>query len=315
MIIKKYAKSEQLKAMRLLLNRLPSKHPFYPKLATEIQTTMAGDYGEEMVYRELERMRLPYNYFLLHKVMLRTEKLFEIDFLLLTPFGAVILEIKNIIGLLEFKVNPSQIIQTKDNGEIKKYPCPVNQLNEYSYLLSNFFTHHNLTIPVFGAIVFASKNSHVKTTNNDTTILYKNEVYSFLRNLQNKSTIVSVSKLNQVKNLILKHDSPFEFFPLTKHYSIEVSDLISGVACEGCGQVGMNKIKNIWYCTSCQYADKYASLKSLQHYFWLYDDILTNKACRQFLLLDSRYEVKRLLRKANLLKLGKYKTTQYKKKN
>ncbi|MEK3976099.1 nuclease-related domain-containing protein [Psychrobacillus sp. FSL K6-1267] len=312
MIIKKYTESQQLKAMKLLLNRLPMKHPLYSKIGMEIQTTMAGDYGEEMVYRELERMHLPYNYYLFHKIMIRTEKLFEIDYILLTPFGAIVLEVKNIIGELEFQVNPSQLVQTKDNGEIKKYPCPVNQLNEYIYLLSNFFSHNNLSIPVFGAIVFTSKNSYVKTTTNETTILYKKDLYSFLRKLQNKPSTVTNSKLSQIKNLILKYNSSYDFFPLTKHYYIEPSDLILGVACEKCGQVGMNKVKNFWYCAGCQYVDKYALQKSLQQYFLLYDDFITNKTCREFLQLRTRYEANRLLRKANLIKIGNNKSTKYK---
>lgn len=311
MIIKKYAESEQLKAMKLLLHRLPTKHSLYPKLYTEIQTTIAGDYGEEVVYRELEKIQLPYKYYLFHKVMLRTEKMFEMDFLLLTPFGAVILEIKNIVGELEFKINPSQLVQSKGNGEINRYPCPANQLNEYIYLLSSFFASHNHSIPVHGAIIFASKNSYVKTSTNETTILYKNEIYSFLRNLQNQTSLISDTKLSNIKDLIRKQKSTFNYFPLTKFYFIEQKDLIKGVACERCGQVGMMKVKNLWHCTSCQYSDKDASSKTIEHYFLLCEDYITNKACRQFLLLENRFQVNRLFKRSGLKKIGNNKSTKY----
>lgn len=297
--------------MKLLLNRLPTKHPLYAKLSTEIQTTIAGDYGEEVVYRELEKIQLPYNYYLFHKVMLRTEKIFEMDFLILTPFGAVILEIKNIVGELEFKINPSQLVQSKGNGEINRYPCPANQLNEYVYLLSSFFKSHDLSMPVYGAVIFASKNCYVKTSTNDMTILYKNELYSFLRNLQNKTTIISDVKLRNIKDLIRKQKSTFNYFPLTKFYFIDQRDLIRGVACERCGQVGMTKINNLWQCTSCQYSDRDASRKSIEHYFLLCEDYITNKACRQFLLLESRFQVNRLFKRTGLKKVGNNRSTKY----
>lgn len=74
----------------------------------------------------------------------------------------------------------------------------------------------------------------------------------------------------------------------------------------------MNKVKNFWYCAGCQYVDKYALQKSLQQYFLLYDDFITNKTCREFLQLRTRYEANRLLRKANLIKIGNNKSTKYK---
>lgn len=85
MIIKKYADSIHTEAMELLARRLPDKHPLYYKILTEIQTTRAGDFGERIVFRELERMQLPFKCFVFDRVMLRTEKVFEMDALLLTP--------------------------------------------------------------------------------------------------------------------------------------------------------------------------------------------------------------------------------------
>lgn len=311
MIIKKYSDSVHTEAMELLARRLPDKHPLYYKILTEIQTTRAGDFGERIVFRELERMQLPFKCFVFHKVMLRTEKVFEMDALLLTPYGAVILEVKHIMGKLEFKENPSQLIQTKDSGEVNNYSCPVIQLSEYKYLLSKFFSKHNFSIPVIGAIVFATRKSFVKTTSNKATILYRNEVHSFLRNLQDHSPILTNSQIDLLKNLILKENSPFSYFPLTKHFFIDASDLIRGVACPNCGQIGMEKVKKKWYCSKCHLKDSKAHKDSLRTYFLLCNNYITNKACREFLQLNSRYEAKRILINSNLVKIGDKKATKY----
>ena len=297
--------------MELLTRRLPPKHPHYHKILMEIQTTRAGDYGERIVFRELERIQLPFKCFVFHRVMLRNEKVFEMDVLLLTPYGAVILEIKHIMGELEFKENPSQLIQTKVSGEINNYPCPVIQLTEYKYLLTKFFSDRNFSIPVMGAIVFATRKSFVKTTSNKATILYRNEIHSYLRNLQGHSPILTNSQLDLLKNLILKENTSFSYFPLTKHFFIDANDLIRGVACPSCEQIGMQKIKKKWCCPKCHLKDSKAHHDSLRSYFLLCNNYITNKACREFLQLNSRYEAKRILINSNLIKIGDKKSTKY----
>ena len=311
MIIKNYSKSVHLEAMDLLVRRLPPEHPLYSKIMMEIHTTKAGDFGEEIIFNELKKLQLPYKYYIFHRVMLRTERTFEIDILLLTPYGVVILEIKNIIGELEFKENPSQLIQTRINGEINNYPSPVTQLNEYIFLLSKFFSEYNLSIPVMGAIVFASRKSFVKTTSDKATILYKNEIHAYLRNLQHHSPTITNSQIDSLKNLILKKNSPFSYFPLTKHFFIDANDIIRGVACPKCGQIGMKKIKKKWYCPGCHLLDSKAHKDSLLTYFLLCNNYITNKTCREFLLLNSRDEAKRILLNSDLIKIGDKKATKY----
>ncbi|TQR10791.1 nuclease-related domain-containing protein [Psychrobacillus lasiicapitis] len=130
-------------------------------------------------------MHLPFKFYAFHKLLLHAEKAFELDFLLITPFGAIILEVKNMIGILELTENPSQLIQRKETGDINKIPCPAVQLNDYKYQLSQFFIDHNIPIQIFGAVVFASRKSFVKTFTNKAQILYRNEVRPFLRKFQN----------------------------------------------------------------------------------------------------------------------------------
>lgn len=96
-----------------LLERLPLHHPQYARISKEIGAIKAGDYGEEIVYKELEQMSFPYECYIFHKMFLFAECAFELDYLIITPYGAVILEVKNIVGQLEFSTNPSQLIQHK----------------------------------------------------------------------------------------------------------------------------------------------------------------------------------------------------------
>lgn len=298
--------------MELLSKRLHLKHPLYGKIINDIHTTSAGDFGEEVVFRELEKMQLPYKYYVFHKLLLHAENAFELDILLITPFGAVILEVKNITGEIEFRDNPSQIVQRKDNGEINKYLCPATQLNGYKYQLSQFFIDHNIPIPIDGVVVFASRNSFVSVSTNKAKVLYKNEIRPYLRNLQTQKRIVNDENMEKIKNILLKKNTPFTYFPLTKHFSINSNELIRGVECPKCNYIGMQKIKRTWHCPKCGKRDLYAHKRTLTTYFLLCKDSITNKECREFLKLNNRHEATRILANEDLIKIGIKKSTSYK---
>lgn len=312
MIVKAYAKSIHLDAMEMLLKRLSVDHPIYSKILNQIGTTRAGDIGEEIVFRELEKMQLPFKYYVFHKLLLFAENAFELDILLITPFGAIILEVKNFSGTLEFTGNPSQMIQRKDSGEINKYPCPAVQLNEYKYQLSQFFIDHNIPIPIYGAVVFASRKSFVKISTEKAEILYRNEVRPFLRKFQKLKPTLTEEDMEKIKDILLLKNTPFAYFPLSKHFSIQTKDIIRGVECNRCGYLGMQKRNRTWYCPSCSKNDSSAYKKTITSYFLLCKDSITNKECREFLLLSNRHEAKRILANSNLIKTGNNKSTIYK---
>ena len=314
MIAKTYVNSIHVEAMEKLLKRIPKEHRLYLKILNEIGTTKGGDFGEETVFKDLEKMKLPFKYYVFHKLLLHAENAFELDFLLITPYGAVILEVKNIIGELEFEENPSQLIQRKETGEIKKYPCPALQLNEYKHQLSQFFMDHNILVPIYGAIVFASRNSFVKTSTNKAIILNRNEVSPYLRQFQKHKPTLTMEEIENMKEVLLTNNTPFAKFPLTKHYSIQPEELIRGAECSKCGFIGMHKRKRTWHCPACKTNNPYAYKNALTTYFLLYKDSITNKECREFLLLNNRHEANKILSKSNLIKQGNNKSTIYKMK-
>ena len=314
MIIKKFSKSIQIEAMELLLRRLHVDHPLYEKVRKDIHATSAGDFGEQIILKEIEQLRLPYDNHVYHKLLLRSESTFELDILVITPFGAIILEVKNIVGELEFQENPSQIIQRKENGEINKYPCPATQLNDYKYQLSQFLNDHNIPIPIDGAVIFASRKSFVSTSTNKARILYKNEIRPYLRKLQTQKQLLNIEEMEKLRRIILKKNDPFTFLPLTKYFSINPNELIKGVECPKCQFIGMKKIKRTWECPKCKGKDQNAYQGALATYFLLYKDSITNKECRDFLKLNNRHEANRILTNSDLIKVGSTSSTFYRMK-
>ncbi|MEI4770561.1 nuclease-related domain-containing protein [Psychrobacillus sp. FJAT-51614] len=310
MIIKSYAKSIHIEAMEQLLKRLSFEHPLYPKIVKDIGAIRAGDFGEEIVFRELEKMQLPYKYYVFHKVFLFAENGFEMDILIITPYGAIILEVKNIIGELVFTENPSQLLQQKET-ELNKYPCPAGQLNEYKYQLSQFLLEYNISIPIYGAVVFASRNSIVKVSTDKATILNRNEVRPYLRRLQNLNPTLTIEDIEKLKDILLIKNTSNTYSPLINQFSIKAEDLKKGVECLNCGLIGMQKRKRTWYCAACGKSDHTAHMKAISTYFLLCNDFITNKECREFLLLNNRHEAKRILSNTSLTRVGNNKLTRY----
>lgn len=312
LIIKPYSPTKSVERMSELVERLSPQHPQYTRISKEIGAIKAGDYGEEIVYKELEQMKLPYPSYIFHKVFLLAECAFELDYLIITPYGAVILEVKNIIGELEFTTNPSQLIQRKDDGKITKYPCPSNQLNEYKYQLTQFFLQHNISVPILGVVVFASRNSFVKQSTNEVKLIYRNEVRSYLRNLIEHHLALSKNEMEQIKDILIRKPSSSQSIPLIDHFSIPFKELKLGVKCESCGFIGMNKIIRTWFCPCCKKNNSNAHRKAISTYFSLCKGTITNKECREFLLISDRYVAKRILSNSGLVKYGKSSTTYYK---
>lgn len=294
-----------------LLERLSPQHPQYTRISKEIGAIKAGDYGEEVVYKELEQMKFPYKCYIFHKMLLFAECAFELDFLIITPYGLVILEVKNIIGELEFSTNPSQLIQRKDDGKITKYPCPANQLNEYKYQLSQFLLQYNISVPIDGVVIFASRNSFVKQSAQSIKVIYRNEIRSYLRNFTENNSTLSQEKMDKIKEILVTRASSSPFIPLLNHFSIPFEDLKLGVKCKSCGFIGMHKRIRTWFCPACNKNNPDAHHTAISTYFSLCKRTITNRECREFLILNNRYEAKRILSTPLLIKSGKSSSTFY----
>lgn len=142
-------------------------------------------------------------------------------------------------------------------------------------------------------------------------MIYKNEIPSYLRNFSTINSTLSEDEMEQIKGILLKCPSP-STIPLINHFSIPFEDLKLGVKCESCSFIGMKKIIRTWYCPKCSKTNSYAHYKAISTYCSLCKETITNKECRDFLLLNNRNEAKRILSNSDFLKCGKSSATYYK---
>ncbi|WP_312755443.1 nuclease-related domain-containing protein [Rummeliibacillus suwonensis] len=183
MIGKAFSETHYLDALDRMIRRLSTLNPKREALIDEYNRIQAGDFGEKVVIEVLEQLQLPYHFYVFHNLSLLLETRVQFDVLFLTAHYIIILEVKNIKGTVVLRQNPSQLVRTLPNGEVNVFNSPEPQLEEYMYQLKSFFLNKGLNIPIYGAIVFPFTSSFIEQNSNKTTILRKNELKSFIRNI------------------------------------------------------------------------------------------------------------------------------------
>ncbi|WP_146549768.1 nuclease-related domain-containing protein [Rummeliibacillus suwonensis] len=311
LIIKAYSTTHYLNALKNLILRLSPTDSKKQELEDEFNRINAGDIGEKMVMETLEQLQLPYEFYIFHNLGLRIESNIQVDILLLTKYYLVIFEVKNIKGTIEFQQNPSQLIRTLPNGIIQGFNSPISQLEEYKYQLKHFLSNHRMEIPVLGTIIFPFSSSFIKHPAEKITILRKNEIKTFLRNIPINRKPLTEGHMKSLKQYFLNNHQEFNPYPLINRYSIQKETISNGVICPRCGTIGMKRFPYYWSCQRCHHKSTHAHESAIYDYLTLIHPTITNKECREFLKVEDINQTNKMLRRMNLEKIGNYKGTKY----
>lgn len=98
---------------------------------------------------------------------------------------------------------------------------------------------------------------------------------------------------------------------LLEYYNLSTEELIKGVFCPVCARLPMKRQKKQWYCLSCGHYSKVAHDTARNDYLLLVSDFITNRKAREFLKVESRDVMKRLLINGGYPLLGKKKNSRY----
>ncbi|MFY0518386.1 nuclease-related domain-containing protein [Lysinibacillus sp. UGB7] len=309
MIVKPFMPSPRTLGLHALVARLPSTHPQYQKLQKELKNKEAGDFGEQYITNELQKLQPLSDCHIFHNVILPTILPMQIDILIITPSGIIILEIKNIRGTVHFKSDPRQLIRTTETGEVRTFTHPEIQLEQYIQAMQHFLDAHRITMPLYGAIVFPFNNVDVHREGSGLPIVMGKELPIYIHKLLARKLDFAI---NDVSHIILSQlQQQKNPFPLCRYYHIEPSVLQRGVYCESCGQFGMLKLKATWFCQKCEHRCKEAHVSALKDFYMLVGDTMTNRECRDFLNVGSPHVTKRLLQRLFLTRSGTGKNTKY----
>ncbi|BCB02089.1 nuclease-related domain-containing protein [Bacillus sp. KH172YL63] len=286
-----------------LLWRLPLHHQKYPVVEKDLKKKKAGYNGESTVYYHLSFLK-DKRYKIFHNVRLPLfSKYFQIDFLILTPAYILLIEVKNISGMVSIDPFIKQLTRTR-NGVAEGFNDPVSQVQRQKLLLQKWFSVQKLKHPPIEHLVVFSHPStilnYAKTPPKDSpyrNIIHAQNIIDKIKEVNNalSKEVLSDREVNRIKKLILKSHMENEL-DVELTYGITKTDIITGVRCEHCEHIPMTRVYASWRCGKCERFGKYAHHQAIRDYFLLINKNITNRELRDFLHLSSRTTAYKMLK-------------------
>ncbi|PLR75422.1 NERD nuclease [Bacillus sp. V3-13] len=300
MVIKERNLPIRIEMDRALLRRLPKNHSKRPKIEEDLARRMAGYRGEQSLDFPLNK--LPHkDYMIFHDVrLLNNNYYFQIDTLLISPYYALILEVKNISGTLHFDNDFHQLIRTANEKE-EGFPNPLlqarQQRDEFKIWLAD---HKFYEIPVEYLVVISNPSTVIKRGPGNSQwlkkVVHSAELLDKMAELKGRYTQQQIcnKSMRKISRLILQKHS-FQRIEILKSYDINQRDVLTGVQCPSCFFLPMIYETRKWFCPSCHNHLPDAHVQAINDYFLLINSTATNQQICSFLHLNSRHITKRLL--------------------
>lgn len=271
----------------------------------------AGRAGEEAVEQTLSEVIFPEGTHVFRNVSLLIRKGYriEIDVMILTPSFGLILEVKNIAGTLFFNEGEGKTVRIQENGQTDEFDCYVYQLDRQISGFDQFLDIHQISMPVFGAVVLANQNTVVKKRPATYPLLYRKQLARHFRSLQFDRPILSANVVNRLSLLIRPRMERYKEQPMCTEMDLSPNMLRRGVLCLGCHHQIEAYQGRGWYCRKCDLPGREAVRQAVEDRLILIWPEITNK----FLMIGHSAQATRLLKSLELKKLGEAPGTSYRK--
>lgn len=299
-----------------LLRRLPKEHPLLPKISGEVKRRKAGHRGEQNIDYYLSF--LPENkYRIFRSLRLIDKHFFQIDTLLLSPQLIFSIETKNIVGTLTFDKHSEQLI--RKYGEIEEgFSNPILQAERHVIQLRNWLHKHKFpTIPIEYLVTITQSQTILKSNHIDIfkKVIHTEQVISKIQSIDKlyQTDVIDEKMMRKISKTLIKEDTSASN-DILQFWNISPVEITPGVECPFCHTFPMIRIHGAWCCPVCKEESKDAHIQAIQDYFLLLGETMTNKQCREFLMISSRRTAEQLLNSMNLTREGETKGIVYRMK-
>lgn len=308
--------SIRIQKLEALLGRLSNNHPVWPDVVNEYKSRVAGLRGEKSLYFHLS-MLSETKYQIFHGLRLQYRGFFfQMDFLILCAAFALVLEVKNRSGEINFKKEFNQST-CKKKGEEERIKNPVLQAKLQAKKLKVWLKdHHCPDIPVHYLFVNSNERTLILSDPGNeqiTRYICNSEVLiekiEQLANF-NKKDKMDAKELRKLKRLLLSKHTP-ENPDILKQFNLSPKDIPTGVKCPTCEFIPMIYQYGSWCCPKCKMKSKTAHIPSINDYFLLIKPTITNAELRAFLHIHSIRVSGKFLAEMKLPFTGTYKNRVY----
>ena len=304
LIVKHRSFPYKLLGMEASLRRLPQDHPQIDYFQQSINSIKAGIGGEKSLDHYFEQDAFHENHFVFQDIGLNSSGIFQIDYLYINPYFAVIFEVKNISGDIFISNDNPRLKRVRRNGKVDYFRNPLRQVSETTDLFNDFLIMNGFDLPVYNAVAFKQYNFALEFEKTKIPVLSIQDIPGFIRRLPRTQKILTPWRLIELIELILNKHKNYIPFPITNYFEISSEEFQTGVYCENCNSFGMRKLPRSWLCPKCGLESKTAHIQAIHDYCMLINSQISNEECRKFLNLKDSKTSSRLLRSMDLLKKG-----------
>ncbi|MEN1967708.1 NERD domain-containing protein [Lentibacillus sp. N15] len=291
-----------------LFRNLNGRYRTNRKLRENYQRFHAGYQGEKTVDYNL--MQFPQkNFFVLHDIRLKIHNVhFQIDTLIIYEKFILILEIKNLAGIIEYDSKLRQLVQINSEKKIALQD-PILQAETQKEHLKAWLQQLNISIPIDTLVVNANPSTIINIKQDDPAIylkLIRNEnLHLTLNKITEKYTskVLLATEISKLSNTILNWNTPLH--PnLIKQFNVQERHLKTAITCPECGQPSIKRARGKWVCQKCHTIESNLHEQIILDYFLLHHSTITNRQCRSLLNIDSPRVVYKLLNSLSLKYTG-----------
>ncbi len=288
----------------LLSRRLSLHHPQLSKIQDEFARLEAGRYGEARLLRELEDLPDDITWFTNFQCYSLQNAPHQIDFLVLTPTCAIILEVKNISGFLSYQTSPQEFHRTRADGTVDHFRNPFDQAYRHQLMLEQYFTRWRVELHILYAVVMTNTNARLDASFGKLPIFHVSYLRKFIRNSLQQLPLAHV-EIQQ-----LQHHLEDIAVTLPVRKLVEVEDVRCGILCNVCNEV-MRYQNGMCICATCGEKSRTGIQEAMRDYRMLVGDRISNKEFRRFTGIDCVYTASKILMRLGYEKFGKNRGVYY----
>lgn len=298
MFIKERVPPIELELLPRLMHRLPHSHKSWPDVEKTHYMIKAGYGGEIEVDRLLKRTRWKECLYI-GDLQLK-EAYCQMDTIVLTPYFAVILEVKNYSGTLVFDEESMHMRQITKQGQEFGYRSPVTQVWNVREELLVLFEEMGISLPVFAAIVLPYPTTLVENIPNTVPIIYGHSLNRFIFTLPRTGQPLPNEELLRIGELLIKQHSPFNKKNYPQTFKYLPAELKKGILCRQCGALSNRHSSRTYHCSICQVKITDGFRHALDDWFALASPTISNRQCQDFLMLHNKNAARHILMRAEL---------------
>ncbi|WP_370048184.1 nuclease-related domain-containing protein [Lysinibacillus sp. RC79] len=311
MLLKKREVSLKQLTLEMLERRLPKSHPKSTYYQEMLNRTRAGYAGEQRVDQEWQEIYLEHVHYLLHDVVLKDEgvSIHQMDTLLMSQNFILIVEIKNIVGRVEYMEDHHQFIRVTYDGKVDGFRNPFDQVKRHARFLRQIFQKAGDHIPIIYMIVSANPNMIMTSSLSAQPIIHVSGLAEKVEQLfnQHQQAYLSEEILRELSKHILKMHKPTQWT-----LDMKMDELKKGVLCSKCDyRFAMHYRQGKWQCENCGEVDNQAFNNALKDYRYMYGELISNSSLQDFFGISCAKTVYKILKSLQLQEVGAKKDRKY----